>query len=120
MPLYAYRCQNCGHEFEQRQRMSENPLTDCPQCQQVSLRRVINQVGIVFRGSGFYVTDTKSNNPAAPGTVADKNGAPATADAPASATPTAEATPSTAAPASKPSTESSAAAPKTAAPAAKS
>jgi putative FmdB family regulatory protein len=72
MPLYAYRCQVCGHQLEVRQRMSEEPLTECPVCQEAALRRVINQVGVMFRGSGFYVTDTKSSNPAAPGTAAEK------------------------------------------------
>lgn len=66
MPLYAYRCKNCGYEFEERQRMMDDPLTDCPNCQEAQLRRVIDKVGVVFKGSGFYVTDTKSNNPAAP------------------------------------------------------
>lgn len=68
MPLYAYRCKNCGYEFEQRQRMMDDPLTDCPSCAQADLRRVIDRVGVVFKGSGFYVTDNKSNNPAAPST----------------------------------------------------
>ena len=65
MPLYAYRCESCQNELEVNQRMSENPLKDCPSCGEPSLRRVINRVGVVFKGSGFYVTDTKSNNPAA-------------------------------------------------------
>lgn len=74
MPLYAYRCKNCGYEFEERQRMMDDPLTDCPNCQEAQLRRVIDKVGVVFKGSGFYVTDTKSNNPAAPSTEkADKS-----------------------------------------------
>ena len=64
MPLYAYRCNDCGHEFEARQRMIEDPLKECPTCGG-EVRRVINQVGVVFKGSGFYVTDTKSKNPAA-------------------------------------------------------
>jgi putative FmdB family regulatory protein len=70
MPLYAYRCKECGHEFEEHQRMSEDPLTECPVCQG-SIRRVINSVGVVFKGSGFYVTDNKSKNPAAPSKKAD-------------------------------------------------
>lgn len=68
MPLYAYRCKNCGYEFEERQRMMDDPLTVCPNCEQAELRRVIDRVGVVFRGSGFYVTDNKGNNPAAPST----------------------------------------------------
>lgn len=72
MPLYAYRCKNCGYEFEERQRMMDDPLTVCPNCEQTELRRVIDRVGVVFRGSGFYVTDNKGNNSAAPST--DKSG----------------------------------------------
>ncbi len=85
MPLYAYRCKNCGHEFEQRQRMMDDPLTDCPQCAQAELRRVIDRVGVVFKGSGFYVTDNKSNNPAAPST--DKPAENGGTESKASATP---------------------------------
>ena len=73
MPLYAYRCKACNHEFEKHQRMSEDPLTDCPVCGG-QIRRVINSVGIVFRGSGFYVTDNKATNPAAPSKTGDEAG----------------------------------------------
>jgi putative FmdB family regulatory protein len=59
MPLYAYRCNNCGHEFEVRQRFSDGPLSDCPQCDG-TVRRIISQVGVVFKGSGFYVTDNRN------------------------------------------------------------
>ena len=64
MPFYMYRCRNCNHEFETRQRMVEDPLVTCPNCDQDKLRRVIDQVQVVFKGSGFYVTDNKGNNPA--------------------------------------------------------
>ncbi|MFK7801438.1 MAG: FmdB family zinc ribbon protein [Anaerolineae bacterium] len=67
MPLYTYRCKECEHEFDIRQSFSEDSLTDCPNCEKAALRKVINQVGVVFRGSGFYVNDSKSNNSAAPG-----------------------------------------------------
>lgn len=74
MPLYSYRCKACNHEFEKHQRMSEEPLTDCPVCAG-EIRRVINSVGIVFRGSGFYVTDNKATNPAAPSKTGDDGSA---------------------------------------------
>lgn len=79
MPLYSYRCKACNHEFEKHQRMSDEPLTDCPVCAG-EVRRVINSVGIVFRGSGFYVTDNKATNPAAPSKIGDEttNGASTT------------------------------------------
>lgn len=60
MPTYVYKCAHCGHMFEARQRMSDDPLTDCPKCDEEALRRVINSVGIVFKGSGFYVTDNRN------------------------------------------------------------
>lgn len=59
MPTYVYRCNECDFTFEARQRMSEDPLELCPECEEESLRRVINSVGIVFKGSGFYVTDNR-------------------------------------------------------------
>ncbi|MEM8861540.1 MAG: FmdB family zinc ribbon protein [Chloroflexota bacterium] len=67
MPLYAYRCKECEYELEIRQSFSDDPLVDCPKCSKPALRKVINQVGVVFKGSGFYVNDSKSSNPAAPG-----------------------------------------------------
>lgn len=60
MPTYVYKCAHCGHMFEARQRMSDDPLTECPNCDEEALRRVINSVGIVFKGSGFYVTDNRN------------------------------------------------------------
>lgn len=59
MPTYVYRCDDCDYTFEARQRMSDDPLELCPKCEEESLRRVINSVGIVFKGSGFYVTDNR-------------------------------------------------------------
>jgi len=61
MPIYVYRCDTCGLTFERRQRMTEAPLTDCPECDG-HVRRVIQPVGIVFKGSGFYVTDNRSKS----------------------------------------------------------
>lgn len=62
MPTYSYKCSYCGYAFEKRQRMSEDPIKVCPQCKKEAVRRVINQVGIVFKGSGFYVTDNRSGS----------------------------------------------------------
>ena len=61
MPIYVYRCDTCGLTFERRQRMTEAPLKDCPECDG-HVQRVIQPVGIVFKGSGFYVTDHRTNN----------------------------------------------------------
>ncbi|MCA9920132.1 MAG: zinc ribbon domain-containing protein [Anaerolineales bacterium] len=66
MPTYTYRCNNCDYEFEIKQRMADAPLTDCPDCEtDNSLRKVMNSVGIVFKGSGFYVTDSRGKKSAA-------------------------------------------------------
>ena len=61
MPLYDYQCDRCGHRFEVRQGIKEDPLTTCPQCG-ATIRRVIHPVGIVFKGSGFYITDSRSQS----------------------------------------------------------
>ncbi|MDR2029526.1 MAG: zinc ribbon domain-containing protein [Treponema sp.] len=59
MPTYAYECKSCGHSFDVFQNMSDEPLTSCPQCGK-ELRRLINGgSGVIFKGSGFYVTDRK-------------------------------------------------------------
>ena len=61
MPIYVYQCDTCGLTFERRQYMSEPPMVDCPECDG-HVRRVIQPVGIVFKGSGFYVTDNRSRS----------------------------------------------------------
>jgi putative FmdB family regulatory protein len=61
MPTYKYRCNNCGHQFEARQRMTDDPLSECPVCGG-DLRRVVGSVGIVFKGNGFYVTDHRNGS----------------------------------------------------------
>ena len=58
MPTYAYRCDACGHQFDTVQRFSDDPLRDCPACAG-SVRRVIHPVGVVFKGSGWYITDSR-------------------------------------------------------------
>ena len=66
MPTYTYRCNNCEYQFDTRQRMADDPLTDCRNCEsEKSLRKVLNSVGIVFKGSGFYVTDSRGKKSAA-------------------------------------------------------
>ena len=58
MPTYQYACTDCGHAFEQFQSFSDDALTECPQCQG-RLRKLYNAVGVVFKGSGFYRTDSR-------------------------------------------------------------
>lgn len=62
MPLYTYRCNACDYTFEVRQRMTDEPLTECPSCGKGEARRVINPVGVVFKGSGFYITDSRKGS----------------------------------------------------------
>ena len=84
MPTYAYRCTACGHRFDAVQRMTDDPLTECPSCGGV-VRRTIQNVPVVFKGSGWYVTDSRKSN----GSTA-KDSAPAESDAAAAATGTGE------------------------------
>lgn len=57
MVTYTYKCTNCNHIFEVKQRMSDAALTDCPNCHKAMVRRIINQVRVVFKGTGFYSTE---------------------------------------------------------------
>lgn len=61
MPTYQYACTECGHAFEQVQKFTDDALTVCPQCQG-RLRKVFNAVGVVFKGSGFYRTDSRDGS----------------------------------------------------------
>ena len=63
MPIYGYRCSQCGHELEVFQSMSAQPLTICPECGG-PLRKLLYPVGVHFKGSGFYTTDYKNGGPA--------------------------------------------------------
>ena len=61
MPTYQYACTECGHAFDQFQSFSDASLTECPECGG-KLRKVFNAVGVVFKGSGFYRTDSRSGS----------------------------------------------------------
>ena len=71
MPIYEYLCENCGKELEKIQKISEEPLVDCPECGQSRLRKKISAVGFQLKGTGWYATDFK-----------DKPKSPAAVDAP--------------------------------------
>ncbi len=60
MPIYTYRCENCGVQFERRQSFNDEPLKRCPECNKNSLHKVYTPAGIVFKGSGWYATDHRS------------------------------------------------------------
>jgi putative FmdB family regulatory protein len=60
MPVYAYRCQSCGVQFERQQKFEDKPLTRCPECRKGTVRRILQPPAIVFKGSGWYATDHRS------------------------------------------------------------
>ena len=63
MPTYEYACQKCGHEFEQFQSMRDEPLKKCPKCKKQSLKRLVGGgAGLIFKGTGFYITDYKKKS----------------------------------------------------------
>lgn len=61
MPTYEYRCKSCGHEMEVQQAFSDDPLDTCPECEG-PLRKVYGNVGIAFKGSGFYKNDARGSS----------------------------------------------------------
>jgi putative FmdB family regulatory protein len=65
MPVYEYECDNCSLRFDKMQRFSEDPLRLCPNCGG-SVHRVIQPVGVIFKGSGFYVTDNRGKSSTMP------------------------------------------------------
>ena len=62
MPVYTYRCDSCGVQFERHQSFQDAPLTTCPECRKKSLKKVITPTRIIFKGSGFYATDHRSTS----------------------------------------------------------
>ena len=60
MPVYTYRCENCGVQFERHESFTDAPLKTCPECRKKALKKVITPTKIIFKGSGFYATDHKS------------------------------------------------------------
>ena len=60
MPVYTYRCEACGVQFERHQSFTDTPLKTCPECRKKALKKVITPTKIIFKGSGFYATDHKS------------------------------------------------------------
>ena len=72
MPLYEYRCEDCGVRFERRQHINDDPVEVCSECGG-RVHRLIHPVGIIFKGSGFYVTDNRSRSSTATPGEAKKN-----------------------------------------------
>lgn len=97
MPIYEYQCQACGHRLESLQKLSEEPLKDCPACGQPTLNRLVSAAGFRLKGGGWYETDFKSGNKrnvaestsstSASSTSSGDSGSAGTSSAPASSTP---------------------------------
>jgi putative FmdB family regulatory protein len=91
VPTYAYACKDCGHAFDIVQSFSDSTLTSCPECQG-TLRKKFNSVGVVFKGSGFYRTDSRdSKGSTVSATTPAASSTPAPAAAPAASAPAAAA-----------------------------
>ena len=81
MPIYAYKCESCGHSKDVLQKMSDAPLSDCPQCKAPAFKKQVTAAGFQLKGSGWYATDFRGGNSAA--------SAPATTEAAPASAPTA-------------------------------
>ncbi|OSZ62925.1 FmdB family zinc ribbon protein [Hydrogenophaga sp. IBVHS2] len=100
MPIYAYKCESCGHAKDVLQKISDQPLNDCPSCGQPTFRKQLTAAGFQLKGSGWYVTDFRGGNNGATGAPAPATdsaaaAAPAPAAAPAAASPAPAPAPST-------------------------
>jgi putative FmdB family regulatory protein len=118
VPTYQYACTACGHRLEKVQSFSDAPLTECPVCEG-RLRKVFNTVGVVFKGSGFYRTDSRTGAAKDPdgaktGDGAKTDSAAAAADKGTKSTSTESSSSSSSTPASSSSGSSSSPAPTTA------
>jgi putative FmdB family regulatory protein len=60
MPIYEYKCEECGHRLEAIQKVNDDPLTECPKCRRGSLKRLMSAAGFQLKGSGWYATDFKN------------------------------------------------------------
>ena len=87
MPTYQYACTECEHAFEQFQSFSEDSLTVCPQCDG-RLRKLFNAVGVVFKGSGFYRTDSRGSTTSADSSPTESKGSDSKKDSAGTTTPT--------------------------------
>ena len=81
MPIYAYKCESCGHAKDVLQKMSDTPLTQCPACGAATFSKQLTAAGFQLKGSGWYATDFKGGSAGAAATTAD----PAAAATPAAA-----------------------------------
>ena len=103
MPTYEYACPKCGHSFELVQSMKDEPIKKCPKCKKTGVKRLVGAgAGLIFKGTGFYITDYKNKKePAAKPAGGDSKPAEATPATPAPVTKAQAPAPSTAAPATE-------------------
>lgn len=81
MPTYEYQCRNCGHQLEVFQKITDEPLLDCPKCQQTALSKVISPSNFHLKGGGWYVTDIRDKDKPKPATTEKAGDAPTEAKA---------------------------------------
>jgi len=84
MPIYEYACGSCGHHFEAKQKFSDDPIATCPECGQ-TVRRVLHPAGIIFKGSGFYINDSRGTGSSSTG-IADSSSSTKSEPTPSSTT----------------------------------
>lgn len=86
MPIYEYQCTECGHQLEALQKISDEPLKDCPACQKSTLSKLVSAAGFQLKGSGWYATDYKakpaasSDSGSTSGSDSNKSGGSSTSD----------------------------------------
>jgi putative FmdB family regulatory protein len=76
MPIYEYQCEACGHRLEALQKISEEPLSDCPECGRPSLQKLVSAAGFRLKGGGWYVTDFKDGGKKKSGDASQADAAP--------------------------------------------
>ncbi len=96
MPVYEYRCRTCDHQFEIQQSFSDDALTVCPECEG-ELRKVFAPVGITFKGSGFYKTDSRSGSSSSSSTSSSNGSSSSSSDSSSSSSSESTSTASTSA-----------------------
>ena len=81
MPTYEYACASCGHRFDVRQSFHDAPISDCPKCG-ASVRRVLYPAGVIFKGSGWYATDSRKGSASHSDTASTESSTSSSSDAP--------------------------------------
>lgn len=87
MPIYEYRCGSCGHEKEVLQRMSDKPLTKCPECGKRTFHKLVSAAGFQLKGTGWYATDFKNSGAKSPAKAEKAADKPKAADTAAKESP---------------------------------